>query len=62
LGDVDFKEKISDEEMTEMDDYFKALFNNNDETKQIMVTIFKSIFSGVTFRNIFFFTGDGSNG
>lgn len=27
-----------------------------------MVTIFKSIFSGITFRNIFFFTGDGSNG
>jgi phage/plasmid-associated DNA primase len=60
--DVDFKKEISDEEMTEMDDYFKALFNNNDGTKQIMVTIFKSIFSGVTFRNIFFFTGDGSNG
>ena len=60
--EVDFKDDISEEEMNEMDDYFKALFNNNDDTKQIMVTIFKSIFSGVTFRNIFFFTGDGSNG
>ena len=60
--DVDFKDDISDEEMKEIDNYFKALFNNNDDTKQIMINIIKSIFSGIIFRNIFFFTGDGSNG
>ena len=60
--DVEFKEDISDADYQEMDDYFNALFNNNDDTKQVMVNIIKSIFSGITFGNIFFFTGDGMNG
>jgi len=60
--DVSFKSDITADELQDMDGYFKALFNNRDDTKQIMVNIIKSIFSGVTFRNIFFFTGDGSNG
>ena len=60
--DVSFKSDITADELQDMDDYFKALFNNRDDTKQIMVNIIKSIFSGVTFRNIFFFTGEGSNG
>jgi hypothetical protein len=60
--DVSFKDDITADELKDMDDYFKALFNNRDDTKQVMVNVIKSIFSGVTFRNIFFFTGDGSNG
>jgi phage/plasmid-associated DNA primase len=60
--DAEFKKYISEEDYKDMDDYFKALFNNRDDTKQVMINIIKSIFCGITFRNIFFFTGDGCNG
>jgi len=53
--------------MTEIEEndiakYFLDLFYGNEDTKQVVINILKSILTGETLRYIYFFTGSGSNG
>ena len=59
---VEFKENMTEEEYLKAHLYWLSLFNGCKETMELVISIFKSVFSGVKLRYIFFFVGSGRNG
>lgn len=51
-----------DENFKKVDEYFNSLFCNNQDTKQVVLNIFKSVFTGKVLRYIYFCIGSGRNG